>query len=445
MDSTPLPPLDAFRQGAYACFTRAGDALFEVVDALLTEDRAHAFVELSQAPGFQRQWPSLYAALRDGQIDRTALRRLMVERLPRPAPGDRLVLGVDTSPIHRPEAHTAADRTWVYSPNLPAGSVPARPGWSFSTVAVLPDPPSSWTYLLDNERVPSTGTATTVGAAQLATLVPLVPVRPLLLGDGHYGSTAWVVATGGLACDQLLRTKRDRVLYRPAPPRTGKRGAPKKDGARFKGSDPTTHDTPDAVWTGTDAAGHALTVTAWCGLHLKPCRDVPITVLRVTRAGAAGTARDPRESWFWWLGEEMPPLATIPPLSARRFGLEHGYRFDKQALLWEAPRLRTPERFQRWTDLVALGHNQVVLARPIATVTARPWDATTRPVTPPQVRRAMPRILAQVGTPVRPPQPRGKSPGRTPGTVVQPAPRHPVIRKRRSRAARRARSPAATT
>jgi DDE superfamily endonuclease len=442
MDSTPLTPLGEFRRGAYACFTRAADALFEVGDALLTEDRARSFVELSQAPGFQRRWPSLYAALRDGQIDRDALRRLMVARLPGPAPGDRLVLGVDTSPIHRPEAHTAADRTLVYNPNLPAGSVPVRPGWSFSTVAVLPDPPSSWTYLLDNQRVPSTATATTVGAQQLATVVPLLPARPLLLGDGHYGSTTWVVATAGLPCDQLLRTRRDRVLYRPAPPRTGKRGAPKKDGPRFKGSDPATHGSPDAEWVGTDAAGRTLSVTAWTNLHLKPCRDLPITVLRVTRAGAAGTTRDPQESWFWWVGGDLPPLATIPPLYARRFGLEHGYRFDKQALLWEAPRVRTPEQFQRWTDLVALGHNQVVLARPWATVTYRPWDATARPVTPPQVRRAMPRILAQVGTPARPPRPRGKSPGRAPGTVVRRATRHPVIRKDRRRAVRRASSPA---
>jgi hypothetical protein len=309
---------------------------------------------------------------------------------------------------------------------------------------VLPDPPSSWTYLLDNQRVPSDATATTIGAQQLAALVPLLPARPVLLGDGHYGSAAWVAATATVPCDQLLRTKRDRVLYRPAPPRTGKRGAPKKDGERFKGSDPTTHGAPDATWTGVNAWGQAISVAAWTDLHLKACRDVPIAVVRVTRDGAAGTARDPRESWFWWLGGELPPLAAVPPLYARRFGLEHGYRFDKQHLMWEAPRVRTPARFQRWTDLVAVAHNQVVLARPLATVTHRPWDATTRPLTPPQVRRAMPRILAQVDTPVRPPQPRGKSPGRAPGTVVRPATRHPVISKGRPRAARRARSPAPT-
>src|SRR4051794_40811164 len=161
MDSTTLRD---YRQALYACFTRAGDALFEVADALLTTPQLGAFIELSQAPGFRRGWPSLYAAFRDGQIDRTALRRLFARYAPLPPPGERLVLGLDTSPMHRPEADTFADRTPVYPPNLPAGVAPPRPGWAFSTRGVLPAPVSSWTYTLDNRRVPSAETATTVGA-----------------------------------------------------------------------------------------------------------------------------------------------------------------------------------------------------------------------------------------------------------------------------------------
>lgn len=435
MDATTL---GAFRQALYHCFPRARDALFEVADALLTAGPARSFVELSEAPTCQRRWPSLYAALADGRVDREALRRLCARAAPLPPPGERLVLGVDASSIQRPQAHTAADRTLVYTPNLPAGAPPVRPGWQFATLAVLPDPPSSWTYLLDNQRVPSAETAAMIGARQLAALIPLLPARPLVVGDGHYGSAAWVAATADLPCDQLVRAKGDRVLYRPAPPRTGKRGAPKKDGPRFKGSDPATHGAPDAAWSGLDAAGQPVSVTCWTGLHLKVRRDVPIAVLRVTRAGAAGTPRDPRETWFWWLGGPLPPLQAVPALYARRCGLEHGYRVDKQELLWDAPRLRTPEQFQRWTDLVAVAHNQLVLARPLVAVAHRPWEAKRRPATPAQVRRAMGRILPRVGTPVRPPRPRGKSPGRAPGASVKRATRHPVIRKGPRRAKRRA-------
>jgi hypothetical protein len=430
VDTTALA---TFRRAAYQSCTRSGDALFELGDALLTHPGARSFVELSEAPSCQRRWCSFYAALQDGQIDRAALRRAFAAALPSPGAGERLVLGLDSSPIHRPEAHTAPDRTLVYCPNLPRAARPVRPGWQCSTVVAVPDPVSSWTYLLDNRRIPSDATATTVGDQQVRAVLPLLPVRPLLVADGHYGATAWVAATADLACDQLLRTRRDRVLYRPAPPPTGKRGAPKKDGARFQGSDPQTHGVPDGDWTGGDTEGQPVRVTWWGDLHLKACRAVPITAIRIIRRGAKATARDPREAWFWWLGGPLPPPALLPQYYARRFGMEHGYRFQKQALLWDAPRVRTPEQFQRWTDLVAIAHNQLTLARPLATVAHRPWEARAKPATPQQVRRAMPRILAQVGTPVRPPQPRGKSPGRPPGRPVTRAQRHPVVRKAHKR------------
>jgi DDE superfamily endonuclease len=208
MDTTTLA---AFRQGLYAALTRARDALFEVGDGLLTTPQPRSFVELSQAPGVQRRWPSLYAALADGRVDRAALRRLFAAHLPRPAAGERLVLGLDTSPIHRPEAHTLADRTLVYAPNAPAGAWPALPGWAYSTLVVLPDPGSSWTYVLDNQRVPSDEAATGVGTQQVAALLPLLPARPVLVADGHYGTATWVKAAAALPCEQLLRAKRTAV------------------------------------------------------------------------------------------------------------------------------------------------------------------------------------------------------------------------------------------
>src|SRR3954462_1345117 len=131
MDTTTLA---AFRQGLYATFSRARDALFEVADALLTAPQPRSFVELSQAPGMQRRWPSCYAALAEGRIAGRALRRLFARPLPRPAPGARLVLALDPSPIHRPEAAPVADRTLVYAPNTPTGATPVLPGWACSTL-----------------------------------------------------------------------------------------------------------------------------------------------------------------------------------------------------------------------------------------------------------------------------------------------------------------------
>src|SRR5262245_16767685 len=99
----------AFRRDVYACCTRAAAALFDLSDAVLTDPSARSLVEFSQAVCFQRRWPSLYAALQDGRIDRATLRRTFVAYLPPISAGQRLLLGLDTSPIRRPEAHTSPD------------------------------------------------------------------------------------------------------------------------------------------------------------------------------------------------------------------------------------------------------------------------------------------------------------------------------------------------
>jgi len=156
---------------------------------------------------------------------------------------------------------------------------------------------------------------------------------------------------------------------------------------------------------------------------------VPVTVVRILRSRACGTKREARESWFWWLGGPLPALEELAGLYPRRYGQEHGYRFDKQDLLWAAPRLRTPEQMERWTDVVAVVHNQLVLARDRAEAVRRPWEARTRGATPRQVRRAMGRIIAQLGTPARAPQRRGKAPGRARGAMVKRAVRYDVVRK----------------
>jgi hypothetical protein len=425
--------LEVFRHNLYhGCLRRAADALFDLADALLTDTQAGSFAELSQAASFQRAWPSLYEALEDGQIDRPALLRLFAAHLPRKMVGERLVLGLDVSSILRPDAHTAADRTLVHRSNLPKDATPVGPGWQFSALVVLPDPVSSWTYILDTRRVPSSQTASSTGSTQLSELLPLllhwqVPLLTVL--DRGYANAPWVLLSHRLPSDQLIRARKDQVLYRPAPPRTKRPGQPRKDGSRFKGSDPSSHGPADADWSGLDAQGHPLQVSVWGNLHLRKARQVAITVVRVIRSQARDSKRDPRVSWFWWIGGALPPLCELPRLYARRFGQEHGFRFDKQDLLWARPCLRTPAQFERWSDLVSLVHNQLVLARPIAEAVRRPWERADRQASPRQVRRAMARIIGQLGTPARRPQRRGKAPGRAVGATVKPAIRHPVIRK----------------
>lgn len=426
MDCTTL--ID-FRTDVYAAFTRAADAMFDLADALMTDTQAQSLIELALSPAFRRRWPSLYEALEDGIIDAAALRQAFVAAMPAVPTGKRPLLGIDASSLARPDAHTSADRTHVYQANTPHGANPTTPGWSFSAVVQLDQPVSSWSYILDHQRIASTSDPVTVGASQLAALLPLLDVRPMVLLDRYYSRAPWLHATATLPVDQFIRARSDQVLYRAAPERTGKPGRPRLDGARFQGRDASTHGTPDATATRTDAAGRTIGVAIWHHLHIRKARAVDLSVVRITRSFATDTKRDPRESWFWWHGEDLPPLAEVGTLYGHRFGQEHGYRFDKQDLLWDTARVRTPAQIERWTQIVAMVHHQIVVARTLGIGERRPWESTRRPASPQQVRRAMAHHIRDLGTPAAPPQPRGKAPGRAVGASVKRAPRHPVIRK----------------
>lgn len=178
--------LNEFRHEVYNCLTRAAGALFNTVDALVTETTARSFVELSLSPFFERRWPSLYEAFEDGRIDGERLRKALITHLPQPVAGQRLLLGIDASDIDRPESCISADRTHLVLHNVPASrTAPLTFGWQFSTVMVLSDPVSSWGYLLDTQRITSQQTAGEVASPPLRACVALLPpgLRPLLVGD----------------------------------------------------------------------------------------------------------------------------------------------------------------------------------------------------------------------------------------------------------------------
>ncbi len=181
MHSNIFSTLIDFRHKLYACFVKAGDVLMNTVDALLSHTDAQSLVELSLSPAFERRWSSLYDAFDNANIDREALRKLFMNSLPKTALGQRRVFGVDASSIPRPLSKTARDRTYVHASNLPEGTKPVTPGWQFSTIALLPEKPSSWTAPVDSLRIPSDKTQGEVAHQQLKALAPLLNESDLLL------------------------------------------------------------------------------------------------------------------------------------------------------------------------------------------------------------------------------------------------------------------------
>lgn len=429
-----LSTLQQFRHEIYRCFRRAKDALFDTIDALISETQAQSFPELSLSLFFPRRWHSLYEAFQDGKIDSKALQEVFVKYLPTPSPGKRLVLGIDATNIERPFSSASPERTAMPMHNIPHAapkkSTAITFGWKYSTVTVLPDPPSSWTFLLDQRRISSERTDIQVAFEQLKEIVPRLSGRPLVLLDRGYVSLWLWCKLSGLPIDVLGRLKCNQTFYKSAPPHTGKKGQPRKDGAKLKLDDPSTQKEPDRRWEGTDAKGHPVQVHWWKQMHVKDARWLDLTIVEVIRPKASGSERDPKSSWFVYIGQEPPEgVAQVALLYCLRFGQEHGYRFDKQALLWTQPHLRTPEQFDRWSQIVAIVHNLIVAARDLVEGELRPWENKQREQTPQQVRRGLTKFLPQLGTPSRPPKPRGKSKGRSCGTQVPKAKRFPVVRK----------------
>jgi hypothetical protein len=419
-----------YRYDIYDCFLKARDALFNTVDALMTETQAQSFPELTQSLWFERKWPSLYEAFEDGRIDAQYLREVFARYLPKLDAGKWQWVGIDASKIARPDAVTSADRTAQYVHNLPECKKPITFGWNYSTVVALPENPSSWTYQLDQERVTSETTAIEVACAQIKRLIPHVPKKSMVVLDRGYDANWLWCQCSGLDIGVLCRLKSNRCLYRPAPPPTKKKGAPRKDGAKLQPKDSTTYGDPDGTWNGIDQKERPVDITWWKHMHVKQARYLDMTIIRIVRPHATNKERDPRVSWFAWMGDASVDIAQIGLGYARRFGQEHGYRFDKQELLWEQPRLRTPEQFERLTQIVAIVHNHLVLARDLVEPELHPWENKQRQPTPQQVRRGMHKLLPRLGTPAKAPQPRGKSKGRSMGAKVKRAERFAVIRKK---------------
>jgi hypothetical protein len=126
-----LSKLAAFRQALYTCFLKAGDVLFEMINALLLSPRLASFPELSCVPVFRHQWPSLYEGLQDGQVDQAKLFETLTEQLPE---NERPLLVGD----HTAWARTLQERSFQHQPTPIKGQKPITIGHGYSTLGVVP-------------------------------------------------------------------------------------------------------------------------------------------------------------------------------------------------------------------------------------------------------------------------------------------------------------------
>jgi len=452
MDS--LEALQLFRRDLYSCFTRWGDALFELCDAVLESPAPVSSIPtLSLEPVFRRSHGSLYKALDRANIDTKALRDLLITNRPSDWPD---VFAVDASTWARCDAETSPERGFHYSASKHSAGQPIVAGWSYQWISQLDWAPDSWTAPLDAQRIPPSANATDFTIHQIRCLcdrlaIPSTSTPPMFVFDAGYDPIALSDGLSNTRTQVLCRISPRRVFHtKPGRRRGPTKGRPPRHGPRFALSEPDTWTEPDhQLHTHHPRYGN-ITVTAWDGLHPKlhqrgrwadhpqpPIISGTIIRVQVEHLPKPCSGRNRKELWLWHTGPEPCDLNLCWRAYLRRFDIEHTFRFIKNTLGWTTPAIRTPQQGDTWTSLTVAAYTQLRLARAQTNDNRLPWE---RPLpdgklTPTRVRRAFRRLRPTLNTPAQPPKTTSPGPGRPKGTRKPPRTRHPAIKKTTPQAA----------
>jgi hypothetical protein len=428
----------------YRCFEQRADALFELIDAVLTAGPVPSPAHLSLEAAHRRGWGSLYDALAVGRIDAEACRALLARH---PLADGQQIYAVDVSVWPRGDAETSPERGFYDHPSRHSAGQPIVAGSAYQWVAQLSFARDRWTAPVDVQRVHPRANANQVAAEQIKALVHRLPADspvPLFVFDAGYDPVQLAQELGDTRAAILVRLRSDRCFYADPPPaRPSPRGGrPRRHGAKLDCKDPATWPTPTTEHCEEDPQYGTVRVRAWAGLHPKqqehptrgtrrPRAIVRGTLVRVEVTRLPGRTRNPKVLWLWWAGPGTPELAVLWRAYIRRFDLEHTFRLVKQTLNWTLPRVRHPEQADRWTWLLVAAYTQLRLAQRCVCDQRLPWERRRQPetLTPYRVRRAFLALLWVVGTPTDAPKPCGRSPGRPKGRRSGQAPRYPALKK----------------
>ncbi len=454
-----------FRHRLYQNFTNRADTLMELVDALCSTGSARSVVELCLTPCFRRSYSTLYKALAEWTWDQGQLARLLSPFLPPPRQRSFWLLAVDVTPQPRPFAQTLPDRGLVYQPNPVAGTTPVTIGHQYATVALLPEGRAhrspAWVVPLSTARVASEDDKEGLGAAQIDALLQdrALPFHDQLcveVADSTYSKPAYLHAHRSHAnLITIVRVAANRTFYREAEAEAQPAGAghPTWYGARFALGDPSTWPPSDsyALTQHVSRRGkrYRVEIVSWnnCLMRgqrkpkLLPMQRYPFTLLRIVFYDQAGKPAFRHPLWLIVVGQRRHDLNAFEVYHAyaRRYDVEHFFRFGKQHLLLTGFQTPDAEREESWWQLAHLAYAQLWLAREVVVALPRPWERNlpsiqSRQISPSLVQRDFARIIRQIGTPAQPPKVRGISAGRRLGTRLPPRPRQKVVVKGRKQA-----------
>lgn len=422
-----IKKLQKFRTDTYNLLGRAKDATYDLMDAVVTTRVAESLADFSLSPLFRRKWSSAYEALQDCHPNRQKLMKRYLEEIPI-EPSLYVTIAIDHTANPRLNSPTLKDRGYHHAPQ---GSQKVTTGHNYSTIAWIPEETGSWALPLRHERITSFETPISKAAWQIKQVTKSCNQKFLVLLDSEYGNSSWLNQTADIKADYLIRIRSNCCLYAFPGEYSGK-GRPKKHGSKFKLNDSSTWwESREIVEINDDKLG-LLKIRKWPQLHFRSASSVSITLILVERINLNKQGSLQKPLWLIFVGQQMPLLENIWKKYARRFAVDHWYRFIKQRLHWTLPALSTPHQSERWGDLMPILTWQLWLAKDIVKDYHLPWQKPQNNLTPGRVAQSILEVLLEIGTPAIAPKSRGKSPGWEKGKKRNKRTRYPVVKKRKS-------------
>jgi hypothetical protein len=308
-------------------------------------------------------------------------------------------------------------------------------------------------------RVTSQEKKNVVGAEQIKDLLadkslPFEGELKVLVGDSDYSKRPCL---GRVYCgaaqnesDELVtivRAANNRTFYHSPPEIEGKQpvGHPTWYGTPFRLPDPESWGEADEEeWTtGTTHRGKSYRVQlqGWHNIRMTgsreyPMHEHPFTLVRAVVLDETGQPRYKRPLWLIVMGKRRTEVSLVEVWETygQRVDLEHYFRFGKQKLLLNSYQTPEVEHEENWGQIVQLAYILLWLAAEVVEDRPRPWEKPHPRkkgglTSPGRAQRGFGGIISQIGTPAKPPKPRGNSPGRAKGEKPEPRDHQPVIKK----------------
>jgi hypothetical protein len=284
--------------------------------------------------------------------------------------------------------------------------------------------------------------------------LPFAGELKVLVGDSDYSKLPFL---GTVYCETqqperddlvtIVRTANNRTFYH-APPETADKqsvGHPTWYGPPFRLSDPETWGQADeeewTTWTTHRGKSYRVQLQGWHNLRMRgkkgyPMHEHPFTLVRAVVFDEMGQPRYKRPLWLIVMGKRRAEVSLVEVWEAygQRVDLEHYFRFGKQKLLLNSYQTPAVEHEENWGQIVQLAYILLWFAAAVVEDMPRPWEKSqprkkSGLTSPGRTQRGFGGIISQIGTPAKPPKPRGYSPGRTTGESPGLRQPQPVIKK----------------